>query len=236
MSDTIPPTLPAHAPEITNEPARPAEKKKTSALREVIETAILAILIFVTVRAVVLNFKVDGTSMLPTLQNGEMILVNRNAYRELDLADFVDWIPGVSEQNWFTLVDWGSPSRGDVVVFTPPEPGDQKPYIKRVIGLPGDRVQVTANHQVLVNGIALDEPYIGDYRNDCESVSNFPFCDVVVDEGHFFMMGDHRSNSQDSRFFSVVPEEQIIGKAWLVYWPMDNFGTVDHPDYPELKP
>ena len=122
-----------------------------------------------------------------------------------------------------------------MVVFTPPEPGDQKPYIKRVIGLPGDRVQVT-NNEVLVNGIALDEPYTGDYSNDCETVSNFPYCDVTVPEGHFFMMGDHRNDSQDSRFFSVVPEEQIIGKAWLVYWPMDNFGTVDHPNYPELNP
>ena len=237
MPEPIPPTLPAHAPALTDEsPTRPVEKKKTSALREIIETAILALLIFVSVRAVVLNFKVDGTSMLPTLENGEMILVNRNAYRELDLADFVDWLPGVSEQNWVTLIDWGTPTRGDVVVFTPPEPGDQKPYIKRVIGLPGDRVQITADNQVLVNGIALDEPYIGDYSNDCTNVSNFPYCDVVVEEGHFFMMGDHRNNSQDSRFFSVVPEEQIIGKAWLVYWPMDNFGTVDHPNYPELNP
>ena len=234
MSDTIPPTFPAPAQTLTDEPARPAEKK-TGAVREIIETAILALLIFVTVRAVVLNFKVDGTSMLPTLENGEMILVNRNAYRELDLADFVDWFPGVAEQNWFRIIDWGTPTRGDVVVFTPPEPGDQKPYIKRVIGLPGDRVQVT-NNEVLVNGIALDEPYTGDYSNDCETVSNFPYCDVTVPEGHFFMMGDHRNNSQDSRFFSVVPEEQIIGKAWLVYWPMDNFGTVDHPNYPELNP
>lgn len=237
MTDSTRPTLPAndltHTEEIVVQ--RPVEKKKTSALREIIETALLAVLIFVTVRAVVLNFKVDGTSMLPTLQNGEMILVNRNAYRELDFGDFVDWLPGVSEQSWFTIVDWGEPSRGDVVVFTPPPPGDQKPYIKRVIGLPGDHVQVT-NNQVLVNGVPLDEPYIGDYRNDCETVSNFPYCDVTVPEGHYFVMGDHRSNSQDSRYFGVVPESRIIGKAWLVYWPSDEFGTVDHPDYPELTP
>ncbi len=237
MTETTPPTLPAHdiAHTDTASEPRPVEKKKTGALREIIETALLAVLIFVTVRAVVLNFKVDGTSMLPTLENGEMILVNRNAYRELDLGDFVDWLPGVSEKDWFTIVDWGEPTRGDVVVFTPPEPGDQKPYIKRVIGLPGDHVQVTAN-EVLVNGIPLDEPYIGNYRNDCESVSNFPYCDVTVPEGHYFVMGDHRSNSQDSRYFGVVPENRIIGKAWLVYWPTEEFGTVDHPEYPELAP
>lgn len=236
MSETTPPIMPADANMPDGMTTDQKTVKKPSAIREIIETALLAILIFVTVRAVVLNFKVDGSSMLPTLESGEMILVNRNAYRELNLGDFVDWIPGVPEQNWFTIVDWGAPSRGDVIVFTPPEPGDQKPYIKRVIGLPGDRVQVTADYQVLVNGIALDEEYIGDYKSECVNVTNFPYCDVTVPEGHYFVMGDHRNNSQDSRYFSVVSEDRIIGKAWLVYWPFSNFGTVQHPDYPELNP
>lgn len=211
------------------------EKKKTSAIREILETAILAILIFVLVRSVVLNFRVEGSSMLPTMSNGEMILVNRNAYREFNLGDLVDWIPGVPEQDWFTIVDWGEPERGDVVVFTPPEPGEQKPYIKRVIGLPGDHVQITEDLNVVVNGVALDEPYIGNYRNECVRVTNFPYCDLTVPEGHYFVMGDHRNNSQDSRYFSVVEEDRIIGKAWLVYWPISEFGTVSHPDYPELN-
>lgn len=237
MPDTNPPVFPADTTALTTEQlASPTEKKRTSALREIIETALLAILIFVSVRTLVLNFRVDGSSMLPTLESGQMILVNRNAYRELDLGDLVDWLPGVPEQHWFTIVDWGSPSRGDVVVFTPPEPGDQKPYIKRVIGLPGDHIQITADMQVLVNGVALDEEYIGEFRNVCVNVSQFPYCDVTVPEGHYFMMGDHRDNSQDSRYFSVVAEERIIGKAWLVYWPMGNFGLVQHPDYPELTP
>ncbi len=205
-------------------------------MREIVETAIMAILIFVLVRSLVLNFRVDGSSMLPTLHNEEMILVNRNAYRSLDLGDFVDWIPGVPEQHWFTIVDWGEPQRGDVIVFTPPPPGDQKPYIKRVIGLPGDHVQVTADYQVLVNGVALDEPYIGDYASECVNVANFPYCDVVVPDGHYFVMGDHRNNSQDSRYFGVISEDSIIGKAWLVYWPLGDFGPVEHPDYPELEP
>lgn len=211
------------------------EKKKSGAFREIIETAILAVLIFVLVRSVVLNFKVEGSSMLPTMNNGEMILVNRNAYREFNLGDLVDWIPGIPDQDWLTFVDWGEPSRGDVVVFTPPEPGDQKPYIKRVIGLPGDHVQITENYDVLVNGVAIDEPYIGDYRSECVRVSNFPYCDITVPEGHYFVMGDHRSNSQDSRYFSVVEEDRIIGKAWLIYWPLSDFGTIDHPNYDELN-
>lgn len=215
--------------ETNSEPGR-----KRGAIREIVETALLAILIFVSVRAVVLNFKVDGSSMQPTMRSGEMILVNRVAYGTFDAGDLVDWIPGVPEQHWFTIVDWGQPERGDVIVFTPPPPGENKPYIKRVIGIPGDRVQITADGVVLVNGVALDEPYIGTYRNDCVGV--WANCDTVVPPGHVFVMGDHRSNSSDSRFFSVVSEERIIGKAWLTYWPLGKFGTIDHPAYPELEP
>lgn len=236
MSDPTPPVRPAE-PQGSQEPeSQPQEKKKSGALREIIETALLAVLIFVSVRAVVLNFRVEGSSMLPTLQNGEMILVNRNAYGEFNLGDLVDWIPGVPEQHWFTIVDWGEPDRGDVIVFTPPEPGDQKPYIKRVIGLPGDHIEITEDLEVTVNGTTIDEPYIGQYRNECVRVSNFPYCDLSVPDGHYFVMGDHRNNSQDSRYFSVVPVDNTIGKAWLVYWPLSEFGTVDHPDYPELNP
>ncbi|MCA9834727.1 MAG: signal peptidase I [Thermomicrobiales bacterium] len=234
MTESTPPTLPT---EIASTPAEipvTKPKKKTGALREIIETALLALIIFVLVRNIVLNFRVDGSSMLPTLQNNEMILVNRNAYRELDLGDFVDWLPGVPEQHWVQIVDWGQPERGDVIVFTPPPPGEDKPYIKRVIGLPGDHVQITADGQVLVNGVALDEPYIGDYTNDCVNVPSFNYCDVIVPEGSYFVMGDHRNNSSDSRYFGVVTEDRIIGKAWIVYWPTGEFGPVEHPDYDEL--
>lgn len=235
MTESTPPIVPAELTPLAEDVIAQPTKKRTSALREIIETALLALLIFVVVRNVVLNFRVDGSSMLPTLQNEEMILVNRNAYRDLDLGDFVDWVPGFSEQHWFSIVDWGEPARGDVIVFTPPAPGDQKPYIKRVIGLPGDHVEITVEGQVLVNGVALDEPYIGDYRNECVSVPSFEYCDVTVPEGHYFVMGDHRNNSQDSRYFGVVAEDRIIGKAWIVYWPAGEFGPVEHPAYDELS-
>src|SRR5690554_1274830 len=160
MPDATPRTLASEERQPAETQPRSTEKKKSGAVREILETAILAILIFVLVRSVVLNFKVEGSSMLPTMNNGEMILVNRNAYREFNLGDLVDWIPGVPEQDWITFFDWGEPQRGDVVVFTPPEPGDQKPYIKRVIGLPGDHIQITEDLAVRVNGIEIDEPYI----------------------------------------------------------------------------
>src|SRR5690625_3309727 len=106
-------------------------------LRDVLETALIAVLIIVLVRTVVQNILVDGGSMLQTLTNGERILVNRNAYQTIDVGDLVDWIPGVPEQHWFTITDWGERERGDVIVFMPPEPSVQSPFVKRVIGLPG---------------------------------------------------------------------------------------------------
>jgi signal peptidase I len=212
-----------------------ATRSGQSALREILETAILALLIFALVRVFIGNFQVDGPSMMPTFQNGERLIVNQNAYRSLDAWDFIDWIPGMDERNSATIIDFGAPERGDVVVFTPPEPGLQKPYIKRVIGVPGDEV-VVREDAIFVNGIQIEETYV-DSGNRCDS--NWSYCGgvpVIVPEGSYFLMGDNRSNSQDSRYFGVVDEERIIGKAWAVYWPNDSWTLVDHQEYPELEP
>jgi signal peptidase I len=227
-------TMNSTPPDGTSTSSTKPERKQTSALREIIETALLALLIFVLVRSFVLNFKVDGRSMLPTFQNSEMLLVNRNAYRAIDAWDFIDWIPGVDERNSTPMLDFGDPVRGDVVVFTPPAPGEDKPYIKRVIGLPGDEIDVREN-SVYVNGVKLEEEYVGGKDSTCPP--GWQHCGpLTVPEGSVFVMGDNRTNSEDSRFFGPVPEENIIGKTWIVYWPSDAWGTVDHPDYPELQP
>lgn len=222
-----------------NSDAEAAPKTKRSALREIIETALLALLIFVVVRTFVLNFKVDGRSMMPTFENGEMLLVNRNAYRSLDAWDFIDWVPGMDERNTATIVDFGDPKRGDVVVLTPPEPGEDKPYIKRVIGVPGDEIEVRASN-VYVNGTQLKEEYVGGKYSTCRTAEPDPwqYCGpgvvIKVPEGHVYVMGDNRTNSEDSRYFGVVPEANIIGKAWVIYWPFDVFGPVPNSSYPEL--
>lgn len=203
-------------------------KKRGSATREIIETLILALVIFVLVRSVVLNFKVDGHSMDYSFDNGEMLLVNRNSYFDLGTSKITGWLPFWDDNDYL----FGGPQRGDVVVFNPPLENNDKPFIKRVIGLPGDTVE-TRNGKVFVNGVQLDEPYISDRVTLCNNGSK-DCAPVVVPEGNIFVMGDNRTNSEDSRYFGPVPIKNVIGKAWITYWPKDDIGVVPHYDYPDV--
>ena len=141
--------------------------------------------------------KVEGTSMMPALVDQERIFINKFVYRF-----------GISEI-----------ARGDTVVFW--YPGDPtKSYIKRIVGMPGDKVQVVEG-TVFVNGRALDEPYVpSEYRDQVST----PTATVPTDE--FFVLGDHRSSSNDSRSWGTVPRKFIYGKAVFVYWPLDRLGIV----------
>jgi signal peptidase I len=198
--------------------------------REVIETLILAVLIFFGVRLIVLNFQVDGSSMFPNLENGEMLLVNRNVYMHFDRNNLVDWLPGVDHKDKDVVYPFHPPERGDIIVFNPPNNSD-KPYIKRVIALPGETVSFSGGY-VYIDGKKLDEPYLHGVVTKC----NRSVCqDVRVPEGDIFVMGDNRENSADSRSFGPVSIDSIIGKAWLTYWPLDDFGLVPHFDYPGIS-
>jgi len=214
---------------------KPETKKSGSMVREVIETLLLALLIFVAVRAVVLNFRVDGHSMDSALSDNEMLLVNRNSYFGLDQDTWLGWIPGVDYDEDDTWRPFGTPERGDIVVLNPPGGATaNKPYIKRVIGLPGDAIEIRDNN-VFINGIELVEPYLDDGKETtCRASSDY--CGPIeVPEGSVIVLGDNRDNSEDSRVFGFVPIENIIGKAWITYWPADNIGIADHFDYPELN-
>jgi len=205
-------------------------KKQSSALREIVETALIAILIFVGVRTLVLNFRVDGSSMLPSLVNGEMLLVNRNAYDSFDLYTLVDWLPGVNHADAKDFTPFPGPHRGDVIVFNPPVTSD-KPYIKRVIGLPGDTVEIK-DGSVFVNGIQLDETYLHGDTTDCQPRACDP---IVVPDGEIFVLGDNRAHSSDSRYFGTVKISEVVGKAWITYWPIGHIGKVPTSDYDELN-
>jgi signal peptidase I len=202
-------------------------KQNASAIREIVETLLLAFLIFMAVRFVVLNFRVDGTSMVPNLHDREMLLVNRNVYFHFDMNALLDKLPGVERSGKNFVYPFHPPERGDIIVFDPPTVSD-KPYIKRVIGLPGETVTIE-NGSVYINGQKLDEPYIKDGITKCR-----PKCDpVTVPEGEVYVLGDNRENSSDSRIFGTVPVGSIIGKALITYWPFSDFGLVPHYDYPD---
>jgi signal peptidase I len=141
--------------------------------------------------------KVEGTSMMPSLQNDERIFINKFVYR-------------------FGISDIG---RGDTVVFL--YPGDtSKSYIKRIIGIPGDTVEIDSG-KVIVNNKPISEPYVAEYYRD---QMEMPIKTVPPDQ--YFVLGDHRSSSNDSRSWGWVPRQNIYGKAVFVYWPLEDLGAV----------
>jgi signal peptidase I len=208
----------------------PAGKSAARAVREIVETLLLALIIFVAVRALVLNFRVDGNSMVPNLQDQEMLLVNRNVYLHFDVNKWLNYLPGDDREEPRIVYPFHPPERGDIIVFNPPVESE-KPYIKRVIALAGETVEIKADGYVYINGQKLDEPYIQGPITECTSRK----CDAVtVPEGAVYVLGDNRRNSSDSRIFGPVDVDDIIGKAWLTYWPFDDLGLVPHYDYPGI--
>ncbi|MGQ9571687.1 MAG: signal peptidase I [Dehalococcoidia bacterium] len=206
---------PTPGPPIGVPPLR-RRRRYLTIFREVVETLLLALLIFLAVRESVQNFKVEGSSMFPSLEDGQYIIVNKLAYAQFDLGIF-DFLPFFDAGEDSTRHLFGGPGRGDVVVFQSPTNPDRD-FIKRVIGLPGDEVEIR-DGLVYINGEPLDEPYISG-TTTCLS----RWCSLTVPEEHFFVLGDHRNNSSDSRQFGPIPEKNIIGKAWFSYWPLSDVG------------
>lgn len=201
-----------------------AERKWLVTVRELAETLLLAALIFLAVRASFQNFRVEGASMNPSLQNGEYLIVNKLSYAELDLSMF-NFLPFFDAGDEPVHHLWGGPERGDVIVFSAPT-SPNRDFIKRIIGVPGDHVHIDDTTNVVeVNGRALTEPYITGLTH-CGSG-----CDITVpqsgsaeayetcaSENCYFVMGDNRQNSSDSRQGWLVPEENIVGKTFITYW------------------
>jgi signal peptidase I len=183
---------------------------------ELLQTLVLAALIFLMVRGVAQNFRVEGPSMEPGLHNGQYLLVNKAVYFKLNLGELSKYIPFFDSDDGSRFLFHG-PERGDVVVFRYPR-DPSRDFIKRIIGVPGDTVSI-ADGVVTVNGEVIDEPYInGGAHSDLAA--------KVVPEGSYFVLGDNRPNSSDSRNWGFVPEENIIGKAMFSYWPLSEFGGV----------
>lgn len=179
--------------------------KRTHLVREIVETLVLTIFIFLVIHFVVQSYHVDGTSMQPNLNSSEFVVVNKTAYL------------------------FGHPERGDVIVFHyPHNPTDD--YIKRVIGLPGDKIR-TDFTSVWVNGVQLKETYISAPGNPSAQEWTVPAND-------YFVMGDNRPVSDDSRSWGFVPASFIVGKAVAVYWPVPKWEIINTyaPTYSQIKP
>lgn len=177
--------------------------------------AIAGLLVFVIRWFLVSPFIVDGPSMQPNFWDRERIIVNKILY------------------------DIRQPERGEVIVFHVPDQG--RDFIKRVIGLPGETVKVEGD-TIYINGQPLEENYLKDayekahvqgalYNSNDPDRSNFPNSlvpDNVVPEGMLFVMGDNRSNSEDSRMIGFIPMDQIVGRADLIFWPIKDFSLISH--------
>jgi len=170
-------------------------------LRDLVETLVLALVIFLVVNTITGRYEVQSISMEPTLHEGQYLIVSKVAY-------------------WFH-----PPERGDVIVLDPPKGQSTIPYIKRIVGLPGETVEVH-DGRVWINGVAMNEPYI----------SGPPTYSVnrIVGEDEYLVLGDNRNNSSDSHVWGLLPRDNIIGKSIFRYWPPDKWGLIPHYPFPEL--
>ncbi len=170
---------------------------KSSLLRSILITVLVSLGVFFLVHSSVQNYEIMSGSMEPDLGIGERVLVNKLAYR------------------------LGEPGRGDIVVFRPEENPDGIPFIKRVIGLPGEAVEVRAG-TVFINGEPLEEPYIMDRPG-------YSMPTKTIGAGEYFVLGDNRNNSNDSHVWGTVARWQLIGKASFTIWPPSELGPA--PNY-----
>jgi signal peptidase I len=187
------------------EPVKPPQKRSGyfGFLIDVLETLVLSLILFLVINTVSARIRVDGSSMEPTLHNGEFVIVNKLAYK------------------------LGEPKLGDIIVFHFPRDPDQE-YIKRVIGVPGDDVNIQGG-KVYVNGREINEPYIAAPPAYTDSHWDVP-------EGQLFVLGDNRNNSSDSHSWGTVPLEYVVGKALFIYWPLEEWGIVDHTSTASAAP
>lgn len=176
-------------------------KTTWAVVREVGETIILTLIIFFLIQTVIRNFRVVGTSMVDNLHDGQYLIIDKLSYNQ-----FITGIFGS-----------GGPQRGDVIVFEPPNrPGED--YVKRVIGLPGESIEIK-NGQILINSQPLEEPF-----QPSTPSYNMPL--RLIPEDQIFVLGDNRNNSNDSHNWGPLPTENIVGRAWLSYWPPERWGVI----------
>ena len=195
--------------------------------RELLETILVTLLIFLAVQAVVQNRRVEGESMIPTLHNEEYLLIDKLSYMRWDNTIFAQFVPAPTDGRPRYILGHG-PQRGDIIVLHPPV--DTRDYIKRIVGLEGESIEIKHDDGVYINGVKLDEPYV-------EATPDYDFGPYTVPAGQVFVLGDNRRNSSDSHIWKQALDiDQIVGKAWVAYWPREMWGLVPHPSYAQMNP
>jgi len=205
-------TCPASGKNTIMECMEPEQEEATTGrkigafLFDILETVVVAMAIFVVVYYLLVQpHQVVGYSMVPTFNDGDYILTDKISYRFSD------------------------PGRGDVVVFKSPS-NPSKDFVKRIIGLPRDRVELSQGF-IYINGHVLNEPYLPvSFRTTGKRLVPEGE-EFVVPRDEYFVLGDNRSHSSDSREFGTIPEASIIGRVWLRYWPLDKFSLIPSPAY-----
>ena len=170
-------------------------------LLDILEVFVTSFAIFLFVYLLVLQpHKIKGNSMEPNFHNGQYLLTDKLSYR------------------------FKVPQRGDVVVFKPPVSEDDE-YIKRIIGIPGDTISIK-DGKYLINGAVLNEDYIPDATKTRGKSFLTENSEKVVPEASYFVSGDNRDQSSDSRYWGFISKDKITGKAWLIYWPPNSVGII----------
>ncbi|HET9780234.1 MAG TPA: signal peptidase I [Candidatus Dormibacteraeota bacterium] len=173
----------------------------SSLLREVAEVVVLAVILYVGISFAVQAVHVEGLSMFATLDDNDYLIANKIDYR------------------------LHPPQRGDIVILRPPT-NNSTDFIKRIIALPGERLLIR-DGVVYINGHKLDEPYLPEEWTQFNSPPPWSNGDgAVIPANQYFVMGDNRNRSQDSRFFGPIGRDRIDGKAWFRIWPLDKFGNI----------
>lgn len=188
------------------EPEQPQPTKDADVkdlIIEIVKTVVLAVVIFGLVSWLTVRVRVEKISMMPTLKEGELALVYKMAY------------------------EWGKPKRGDIVIFPHNTSFTKEDYVKRVIGLPGDSVEIKAG-ELYINGAKINEPYVAEpmrYEGTWQ-----------VPPNNLFVLGDNRNHSLDSHDWGYVPLDIVVGRAVMVYWPIQEIKLLPHQDIAAVAP
>lgn len=187
-------------------------------IRELIETVLLSLALFLALHLSVQNFRVEGSSMVPTLNEGQYIVANKIIYSSVSIDTLAGFLPFIQQSDEAgSLYTFHPPEYGEIIIFN--FPSDQsRDLVKRVIGIPGDTIEIKLG-QVIRNGKPIDEPYVA--NRDRRT-----YDPVKVPENSYYVLGDNRRSSSDSRDWGFLADEHVIGRAWISYWPTDRIGVL----------